>query len=115
MTTEYHSSGKTTLMPEVLMTIARQAALEVDGVHSVSPVKAGLDGLLSRGLEGVRMQIEDGVVFLELFLVLDADVNIRETSRIIQMKVARTISEMAGLETHHVNIHIEDVFYKGEA
>ncbi len=115
MTTEYHSSGKTTLMPEVLMTIARQAALEVDGVHSVYPLKAGIDGLLGRGQEGVRMQIEDGTVFMDLFLVLDAEVNIRETSRIIQAKVARTISELTGLETHHVNIHIEDVFYKGEA
>lgn len=115
MTNDYHSSGKTTLTPEVLLTIARQSALEVDGVHSVSPVKAGLEGLLGRGQEGVRMQVEDGTVFLDLYLVLDGEVNIREISRTVQAKVARTISEMAGLDTHHVNIHIEDIFYKGEA
>lgn len=115
MSTEYHSSGKITLTPDVLLTIARQAALEVEGVHSISPVKGGIDGLLGRGQEGVRMQIEDGIVFMDLFLVLNSEVNIRETSRTVQMKVARTISEMAGLETHHVNIHIEDIFYKGGA
>ena len=35
MTNEYRSPGKTTLTPDVFLTIARQAALEVEGVHEL--------------------------------------------------------------------------------
>jgi uncharacterized alkaline shock family protein YloU len=39
--TEYRSAGKTTLTPDVLLTIARMAALEVEGVKCMAPVKGG--------------------------------------------------------------------------
>jgi uncharacterized alkaline shock family protein YloU len=114
MTTDYRSAGKTTLTPDVLLTIARQAALEVEGVHSMAPVKGGVNSLLGRGTEGVRMRVEDNNVFVDLYLVLGNEINIREVSRNVQLAVARAITEMTGLETSHVNIHIEDIYYKAE-
>lgn len=114
MTSDYHSAGKTTLTPDVLLTIARMAALEVEGVHAMAPVKGGVKGLLSRGNDGVWMRIEDGNVFVDLYLVLKSEVNMREVSRNVQLAVARAITEITGLETSHVNIHIEDIFYKAE-
>ncbi len=112
---EYHSTGKTTLTPDVLLTIARMAALEVEGVKDMAPVKGGVNSLFRRGLDGVRMAIEDNIVLVDLFLVLDSNVNIREVSRTVQQAVARAIVEMTGLEVGHVNIHIEDIFYQAEA
>lgn len=115
MTNEHRSAGKTTLTPDVFLTIARMAALEVEGVHAVAPVKGGMKGLLGRANEGVRMSIEDNNVFVDLFLILENEVNIREVSRNVQLTVARAITEMTGLEAGHVNIHIEDIQYKAEA
>jgi uncharacterized alkaline shock family protein YloU len=112
---DYRTSGKTTLTPDVLLTIARMAALGVTGVMSLAPVKGGMDSLFRRGNEGVRMSIEDNTVFVDLFLILASDVNIREVSHTVQQTVARAISEMTGLEVGHVNIHIEDIDYKTEA
>jgi uncharacterized alkaline shock family protein YloU len=112
---EYDSAGKTTLSPDVLLTIARQAALEMEGVSSMAPIKGGVNSLFGRGNDGVRMTIEDNNVFVDLYLVLEKDVNIREVSRTIQHKVARSIAEMTGLEVGHVNIHIEDIQYPSEA
>jgi uncharacterized alkaline shock family protein YloU len=112
---EYHSVGKTTLTPDVLLTIARMAALEVEGVNRMAPVRGGVNSLLGRGNEGVRMVVEDNNVFVDLHLVLDEDVNIREVSRTVQQTVARAIAEMTGLEVGHVNIHIEDIEYRAEA
>jgi uncharacterized alkaline shock family protein YloU len=74
-----------------------------------------VNSLFGRGNEGVRMAIEDNNVFVDLYLVLTSDVNIREVSEIVQQTVARAISEMTGLEVGHVNIHIEDIDYKAEA
>jgi uncharacterized alkaline shock family protein YloU len=90
------------------------AALEVTGVHAMAPVKGGMKGFLGRGNEGVRMNIEDNNVFVDLFLVLKDEVNIRDVSRKVQLTVARAIYEMTGLEASHVNIHIEDIYYKAE-
>jgi uncharacterized alkaline shock family protein YloU len=111
----YHSSGKTTLTPEVLLTIARMAALEVEGVKSMAHVKGGVNCLFGRGNEGVRIAIEDNQVLVDLFLVLASTVNIREVSRTVQQTVARAIAEMTGLEVGHINIHIEDIEFESEA
>jgi len=112
---EYHSPGKTTLSPDVLLTIARQAALEVEGVSSMAPVKGRANSLFGHADGGVRMTVEEGNVFVDLYLVVEKDVNIREISRTVQHKVARSIAEMTGLEVGHVNIHIEDIHYPAEA
>jgi uncharacterized alkaline shock family protein YloU len=112
---EYSSAGKTTLTTDVLLTIARMAALEVEGVNRMAPVKGGVNSLLGRGGEGVRMVVEDNNVFVDLYLVLEDDVNIRGVSREVQHTVARAIAEMTGLEVGHVNIHIEDIQYRAEA
>jgi uncharacterized alkaline shock family protein YloU len=81
----------------------------------MAPVKGGVNSLFRRGLEGVRMTIEDNIVLVELYLVLDSNVNIREVSRKVQQAVSRAIVEMTGLEVGHVNIHIEDIYYQTEA
>ncbi len=106
---------KTTLAPDVLLTIARMSALSVEGVSHMSPVPVGVDRLFRRGAEdGVQMSVEDGVVYIELYLVLKDDVNVREVARNVQHQVARAISEMVGMEVGHVNIHIEDIDYKAD-
>ena len=111
----YHPTGKITLTPDVLLTIARMAALQVEGVMSMAHVKGGVNRLFKGSPEGVQMAIEDNVVLVELYLVLDSDVNIREVSRTVQQTVSRAIAEMTGLEVGHVNIHIENIDYKAEA
>lgn len=112
MSENYRSPGKTTLAPEVLLTIARMSALSVEGVSRLAPVPGGFDRLFRRGAnEGVQMTVEDEVVYIELYVVLKKDVNVREVSRNIQAQVARSISEMVGMEIGHVNIHIEDIDY----
>ncbi|PWH14040.1 MAG: Asp23/Gls24 family envelope stress response protein [Anaerolineae bacterium] len=113
MTEDYRSPGKTTLSPDVLLTIARMAALGVEGVARMAPVPGGFDRLFRRGADdGVRLNVEDGLVYLELYLVLKNGFNVREVSRNVQAQVARAISEMVGMEVGHVNIHIEDIEYQ---
>lgn len=108
------TTGKTTLTPNVILTIAKMAALEVEGVSAMAPIRAGVPKLKSRGKDGVSLLIEDDNVFVNLYLVLDGNYNIREVSRKVQLQVVRAISEMTGLEVGLVNIHIEDVVYKND-
>jgi uncharacterized alkaline shock family protein YloU len=108
--------GKTTIAPEVLLTIARLTTLNVPGVSRMSAVPGGVNRFFQRGLgEGVRIQIkEDNVVYADLYVILQNDVNIRDVSREIQHTVARSISEMVGMQVGRVNVHVEDIDYPAE-
>jgi uncharacterized alkaline shock family protein YloU len=113
MTSQSDTPGKTTVSPDVLVTIARLSTLAVPGVNHMAPVPGGVNRLFRRGSgDGVRIEIEENTVFADLYIVLKQDVNIREVSRNIQKQVARAIQEMVGMEIGHVNIHIEDIEYE---
>lgn len=104
--------GKTTIAPEVLLTIVRMTALNIDGVSQLSTVPGGVNRLFRRGFgDGVRIEIEDDTVYTDLYVILKNDVNIRQVSRTLQKKVSRAISEMVGMRVGRINIHIEDIDY----
>ena len=112
----YSRRGKTTIAPEVLLTIVRLTTLGVPGVSRMSPTPGGVNRLFRRGVgEGVRLDIrEDDQVFADLFVILQADVNIRDVSRLIQHHVARAITDMVGMTVGRVDVHIEDIDYPVE-
>ncbi len=113
--TEKAITGKTTLAPEVLLTIARMSTLGVEGVNRIAAVPGGFGKLFRRGMsEGVQVSIEDGLIYMDLFVVLNQGVNVREVSRQIQQHVTRALSEMVGMEVGQVNIHIEDIDFSSE-
>ena len=114
---QYSDSGKTTIAPEVLLTIARLTTLDVPGVSRMSPVPGGVNRLFKRGFgDGVRIDIrDDDTVYADLYIILESDVNIRDVSRLVQHRVARSISDMVGMQVGRVNIHIEDIDYPMES
>ncbi|MEW6287855.1 MAG: Asp23/Gls24 family envelope stress response protein [Chloroflexota bacterium] len=113
--TEEHETGKTTVAPDVLVAIAKMAALSVPGVSRMAEVSGGVNRLFKRGIhDGVRIDVEDNVVTASLYLVLKQDVNIREVSREVQAQVARAIQEMIGMDVDRIDIHVEDIDYDEE-
>lgn len=111
------SQGKTTIAPDVLLTIAQLTALNVDGVSRLSHVQAGVNQLLKRTQkrEGVLIELVDDIVNIDIFVVLKNDVNVRDVSHNIQHEVTRAVSEMVGMTVGKVNVHIEDIDYPLEA
>lgn len=104
--------GKTTIAPEVLLTIVRLTALKVDGLSQLSTVPGGVNRFFRRGYgDGVRIEIEEDTVYADLYVILENNVNIREVSRALQKQVARAISEMVGMRVGRINVHIEDIDY----
>lgn len=104
--------GKTTVAPSVLVTIARLSALSVPGVSRMSPVSGGVNRLFRRGAnEGVRIEIEDDRVSIDLYIIVKPGENVREVSRAVQAQVARAMENMVGMEVSQINVNIEDVDY----
>jgi uncharacterized alkaline shock family protein YloU len=108
--TKTNTQGKTTVSPDVLITITRLSALSVSGVSGLAQVPGGVNRLFKRGIgDGVRIEVKDNVVRADLYLILKPDVNIREVSRNVQNQVARALQEMVGMDIGGIEIHIEDI------
>ena len=105
-----YAASKTTVSPDVLITITRLSALSVPGVSRMAQVPGGVNRLFKRGIgDGVRMEVKDNVVKADLYLILKQDVNLREVSRNVQNQVARALQEMVGMEIGGIEIHIENI------
>lgn len=113
---DYPNTGRTTIAPDVLLTITQLAALDVPGVSRMSPIPGGVNRYLHRGGgEGVRIIVKDDTVSVDLYVILKNDTNLRQVSRGVQSEVARAISELVGMHVGRVNVHIEDVDYPESA
>jgi uncharacterized alkaline shock family protein YloU len=104
--------GKVTIAPQVLLTIARLTTLAVPGVACMSPTLVGnVSRLLRRQRlnEGIKIEVEDDIVYVDLHIIVEPNVNLLELGRQIQHDVARAINDMLGMHVGEVNIHIQDV------
>ena len=99
--------GVVRIAPNVLCTIAKLTALAVPGVVRL----ASVPGLLGRraGGEGVRVDVSEDAVSVDLYLVVEQGKNLLALSRETQSQVTRAINDMVGMPVREVNIHILDV------
>lgn len=115
MTDNNRPQGKTTIAPDVLISIARLSALGVQGVHQLVEAPTDVKTIFkSHKQNGVQIMVENNTVYADLYLILNSDVNVREVSKNIQSQVGRAISEMVGMEVGKINIHVEDIHYGAE-
>lgn len=110
------AQGATTIAPDVLLTIAQLTTLNVTGVSRLSHVQVPVNRIFKPGQkrEGVMIEVSDDVVYVDIYVILCNDVNVRDVSHNIQREVSRAISEMVGMVVGRVNIHIEDIDYPSE-
>ena len=102
--------GKTTISPEVLVSIALLATVSVEGVSHMTACPREMNSLFKKGLDsGVSITVEDNIVYTDLYVVLKKNVIVRDVCRQIQNQVSRSISEMVGMDVGRVNVHVEDI------
>jgi uncharacterized alkaline shock family protein YloU len=107
--------GKTTIAPDVLISIARLTALSVPGVKKINEQLSDVSRLFtSHPTEGVKIEVENNTVYADLYLVLDGDVVVRDVCQNVQEQVARAISEMVGMEVGRINIHVDNIQYPAD-
>ncbi len=115
-TDEPRAPGSTTIAPGVLVRIAQLTSLSVPGVAAMAPVPGGVNRLFRREVgDGVRIELSNGSVAADLYLVLDYGVEVRKVSRKVQREVARALEDMVGMQVTSVDIHIEEISFEDEA
>ena len=112
MTENTRPQGKTTIAPDVLISIAKLSALGVPGVYQLVDAPTDVKTIFkSHKQNGVQIMVENNTVYADLYLIMNNDVNVRDVSKNIQAHVGRAISEMVGMEVGKINIHVEDIHY----
>lgn len=110
----YDSSdlGQVDINVDVLAVISAIAAMEVDDVVKMSGditseliSKLGMKKLS----KGVRVDVVDGEVVVDLSIVLKMNSNILEVSKKVQDKVKAAIENMTGMQVVNVNVNIASV------
>lgn len=103
--------GTTTIAADVLLDITRLTAEQIPGVCRLAAPPSV--GRMFRGAQagGVRVQVVEDTVNLDIHAILRPDTNLRQVSRNMQTEVARAIEEMVGMRAGQINIHIEDIEY----
>ena len=104
--------GEVQIADDVVAVIAGLAAMEVKGVASMAGnitseliSKLGMKNLS----KGVSIEVEDGVVTVDLKLNLEYKYNIVDVGSKVQEKVKSAIENMTGLTVADVNIRVSGV------
>lgn len=104
--------GEVKIADEVVAIIAGLAAMEVEGVSSMTGnatrelvSKFGMKSLS----KGVKVDVLDGIVTVSLVLNLNYGYSIKDTTQRVQEKVKAAIENMTGLEVADVNIRVAGV------
>lgn len=111
------SIGRIEVAPEVLVTIARYAVMQVEGVQQMTQVPADIARLFQRGLrqDGVLLDLSENKIRFNIYVIMAPQVNLMEASRKIQDAVSEAVDTMVGVPVDAVNVFVEDVHYsKGE-
>ena len=107
----YESLGRIEVAPEVLTTIAHYATLRMEGISRTAAVPSDVARLFRRSIQhnGILLDLADDHVKFDIYVIMDPNVNIMETSRALQAAVVEAIDTMVGIPVAAVNVHVEDV------
>lgn len=94
---------------DVLETIARVAALEVQGVASIAEFPDAISGLLSK--QPVAISISDGIAEVSIAINLEYGASIPEVCANVQTGVKNNIQTMTGIMVTKVNVLVEGIVF----
>lgn len=112
-------SGRTTIAPSVVATVAGVAARSVAGVHALGGGSGG--GALSRvrtalptgggdaPTDGVELEVGEVQAAFDLALVADYGVPLRRLAEDVRERVISEVEELTGYEVTEVNVAVVDV------
>lgn len=113
--TQTDELGNIHISEEVLAVISAAAALEVDGVSSLSYGNKELLGKKSGLTRGVHIQMVEECVRVELAIMVKYGYAIADVARSVQDAVCANIESMSGLKVACVDVSISGVSFGKEA
>ena len=101
-------------------TCSVRTVVELNDDHTIKSVQVlgGCDGNLkgiakllpaSRLRRGINVEMVDGAIDMDLYVIIEHGTNLAEVSRMLADKVKFVLEDGAQLPVHEVNIHVQGV------
>ena len=110
--TNDNNLGSLKVTNDVIAIIAGLAAVEVEGVYSMS---GGITGDIAEVLgirnlsKGIKVETRDNDVYIDIYIIAEFGARIPEVAWNIQEKVKKTVERMTGMRVIEANIHVQSV------
>ena len=104
--------GNLKVTDDVIAIIAGLAAVEVDGVYSMSGwLTGGIAEVLGiKNLsKGIKVETKENDVYINIYIIAEFGARIPEVAWNIQEKVKKTVERMTGMRVMEANIHVQSV------
>ena len=107
-------NGSINIAEDVVAAIAADAIGEIEGVGSMcqnmtEQITEQFTG--KKGLRGVRAEVKDGEIIVDVYLMVRYGYAIPETARKVQDSVSAAVSGMTGYNVHAVNVHVGGISF----
>lgn len=113
--TDKEEMGEIRISSEVVSVIASNAAMEVDGIASLS---GGIAGNISQVLgrknpfRGIKVEVtENREVNIDLHIIVEYGARIPDVAWKIQERIKQNVEQMTGLRVEEINIHVQGVSF----
>lgn len=103
--------GNVRISNDVIATVAKMAALEVDGVAGIN---TGIMNRIARffGIKtakGIKIFLQEGEAKVDLAIIVDYGANIPEVAWRVQENVKKRIEQMTGIFVQQVNVYVQGI------
>ncbi len=112
--TRGEENGSISIAEDVVAAIAADAVGEIEGV---GPMCQNMTEQLTeqftgkKGLRGVRAELSDGEIVVDIYLMMRYGYPIPETARKVQESVSAAVSGMTGYAVQAVNVHVGGISF----
>jgi uncharacterized alkaline shock family protein YloU len=105
--------GTVRIAPSVMAMIVSLTVRSVSGVADMSQVSRPPNRVLQRPnmgtAPGVTLQVRNGSIVADVYIVAEPDANLRRLGQTLQRKIREALDQMVGIPAEQVNVYIEDV------
>lgn len=116
-TKQKQPTGSLKISQEVLATIARVAALEIEGVDSLVESTGSMKRVLGRsfGKNPIEIELNDDFAVVDISLNLRFGAKITEVCTAVQNSVKDNIQTMTGMAVSKVNITVAGITFRDDS
>ena len=107
--TQSASDGSINISEDVVVAIASEAIGEIEGVGAMMTTMT--EQLTEQPARGIRMDIQDGEITLDVYLTVKYGFAIPETAAKVQDAVMSAVETMTGFSVRAVNVHVGGISF----
>ncbi len=105
--------GSLKISDEVIATITRLAALEVNGVSDLAPAPVSMKDMFVKSPipKSIRINISQDVVEIDVSIVVKFGAKVVELAQKVQNNVKASVQNMTGLTVSKVNVYVAGIHF----